>query len=564
MSHVRLLASLAAIVLGACAASSVSFEVVFADATQRAASVAVEITLHAGDCNSGDVLWHAVLHDGEQPMDLPAALMHGQAYCVEAVARDASCTVTASATHESAGAPSGMVTLTLVAPATTTACDGAACVDGVCAESCDVEDAACTSAGVPGVCHGGACCTGCWNGEACLPGVPAAELTAGERFTCMRSDDGHIACWGSNGQGELGDGTRGGWRAAAHSLDLPESAGATVFASVTAGVASGYAIDTEGGLWAWGWNLRGQLGLGPSAVGVNAFSPVRVPHPLGSAWDRVMAPNTHDDPSDPDLHACGFARGELWCWGANQEGQVDPTQSASARDAIVATPRRVEGLFADVALAQRATCAVLMDGTGVSCWGDNSRGTLGTGDTAARTGIVPVPLPSDAGGVVEIAAGVAGFCVRTDSDRVFCWGDGASNGIPLASASPVRGVEEVTALAEPIAGSTEMRRLALGREHGGALTADAPVVWGANPDGRLALGAAALGSTVPPGPSNAIPGPPTIAHELRVGSYHTCLRLDDGTLACAGLNEQGQLGVPVAQPNEPDWQRYCVCVDCAP
>ncbi|MDQ3036220.1 MAG: hypothetical protein M3Y87_27715, partial [Myxococcota bacterium] len=464
-----------------------------------------------------------------------------------------------------ADAPVGLVTLTLAAPdAGAPGCEGTTCVDGECLERCEVEGAACLSSGAAGVCRDGACCTGCWNGESCLPGTPAVELSAGETFTCMRTGDGRVACWGSNGQGELGDGTRGGttsasWRADARTLDVPEG---TIFSSVVAGVASGYAIDTEGGLWAWGWNRRGQLGLGDAAIDVNAFSPVRVPHPLGSAWDRVVAPHTHDDRIDPDLHACAFSRGELWCWGANEEGQVDPTQAVSARDAIVSSPRRIEGLFADVAITQRATCAILMDGAGVSCWGDNTRGTLGTGDAEPRAGIVPVPLPDDAGRIVELAGGVAGFCARSEVGRVFCWGDAVATSLPLEPGTLVRAVAEAPTLSMAVAASTEDERLAVGRGHGGALTGGAPWVWGSNVDGRLALGAAAVGSTLPPGPTAAYPGVPATTRELRVGSYHTCARLDDGTLACAGANDLGQLGVPMTRPVEPEWQRYCPCIDC--
>src|SRR5690606_38331333 len=149
--------------------------------------------------------------------------------------------------------------------------------------------------GVEGVCRAGACCTGCWDGATCSPGTPAAALSAGEYFTCMLGADGRVACWGSNGQGELGDGTRGGstgpsWRADPRTIDAPEDAR---FASIVTGVASAYAIDTEGRLWAWGWNEQGQLGVGDAAIGVNALSPVEVVHPLGNEWESVAAARAH-------------------------------------------------------------------------------------------------------------------------------------------------------------------------------------------------------------------------------------------------------------------------------
>jgi len=551
--------------LGCDAPGELSLEVTFADAATRDATVAVELTVRAGECESGERLWQRVVRSGEQPTDTPPPLPRGRAYCIEATARDAACAITGRATHASGDAPTGLVTLELVRPDDAPAgCEQSTCVEGVCVERCDEDGAACVAEGVAGVCRAGACCTGCWDGERCMRGTPAAELSAGEYFTCMRAVDGRVACWGSNGQGELGDGTRGGssgpsWRADPRTIDAPEG---TRFSAVTTGVASAYAIDTEGRLWAWGWNERGQLGLGTAAVGVNALSPVEVPHPLGNAWERVEAVRTHADTRGPDLHVCAFSRGELWCWGANGQGQVDPTQPAGSRDAIVASPRRVEGLWGDVAVSQRTTCAVRAEGAGVSCWGDNARGELGTGDDEPRSGVVPVTLPSEALPVVEIAAGSAGFCVRggAGGDRVFCWGDDDTN-LPTPPGTPVRGVDEATALG-PIAGSTESRRLALGLSHGGALTDGAPIVWGSNSSGRLALGTAAGAGPFPPGPALAVPGAAATVREIDVGALHTCVRLDDGSLACAGSNQFGQLGVPVAQPTHAEWQRHCPCVDC--
>src|SRR5690606_16635074 len=127
----------------------------------------------------------------------------------------------------------------------------------------------------------------------------------------------------------------------------------------------------------WGWNEQGQLGVGDAAIGVNALSPVEVVHPLGNEWESVAAARAHLEARGSGLHACAFARAELWCWGANDDGQVDPAQPAGSRDAIVGSPRRVEGVFEAVAVAQRATCAVRAGGAGVSCWGDNAHGELG-------------------------------------------------------------------------------------------------------------------------------------------------------------------------------------------
>jgi hypothetical protein len=76
-------------------------------------------------------------------------------------------------------------------------------------------------------------------------------------------------------------------------------------------------------------------------------------------------------------HACASKSDGLWCWGANERGQL------GTGDTIYrAEPRQVQGLtgtiraFATGGVSFRgATCAV--DGAGLKCWGDNSYRQIG-------------------------------------------------------------------------------------------------------------------------------------------------------------------------------------------
>ena len=74
--------------------------------------------------------------------------------------------------------------------------------------------------------------------------------------------NGSVWAWGNNVKGQLGDGTK-------KSSDVPVPvnvpAGVT-FVKVNSGGYSCYAIDSTGRLWAWGGNDNGQLGTGPAAA----------------------------------------------------------------------------------------------------------------------------------------------------------------------------------------------------------------------------------------------------------------------------------------------------------
>ena len=79
------------------------------------------------------------------------------------------------------------------------------------------------------------------------------------------------------------------------------------------------------------------------------------------------------------LHLCAVVRGEVWCWGANDRGQLgDGTVSSSIER--VATPVRARTSFqaVRVGVGRDSTCA-LDDKGQVWCWGADIRGELGQG-----------------------------------------------------------------------------------------------------------------------------------------------------------------------------------------
>lgn len=82
--------------------------------------------------------------------------------------------------------------------------------------------------------------------------------------------NGSVYSWGNNAVGQLGIGSFG------HHYPLPVAVrvpAGTSFVSVCSGGASEYAIDSAGGVWAWGQNNEGQLGIGSTT---NQSSPVSV------------------------------------------------------------------------------------------------------------------------------------------------------------------------------------------------------------------------------------------------------------------------------------------------
>ena len=116
-----------------------------------------------------------------------------------------------------------------------------------------------------------------------FPGVTA--IAAGEDHCLALTRDGTVWAWGSNWEGQLGDGTS---TFSAFPVRVSVLAGVT---TIAAGSSHSLALENDGTLWAWGSNGSGQLFVGMIA---NATLPLQVPGlkgvtALAGGGDRSMA-----------------------------------------------------------------------------------------------------------------------------------------------------------------------------------------------------------------------------------------------------------------------------------
>lgn len=129
-------------------------------------------------------------------------------------------------------------------------------------------------------------------------------------------------------------------------------------------------------------------------------------------------------------HACAvLADKTAVCWGQNSYGQLGNGNTGSGN-----TPIPVTGLTNVVAMTTGSihTCALLVDTT-VKCWGYNTSGELGDGSNGYN------PLPVSVGGgltnVVSISASSSKTCALIGDGSVKCWGDGSYGQMGDGSAS---------------------------------------------------------------------------------------------------------------------------------
>ncbi|WP_424359021.1 RCC1 domain-containing protein [Methanocella sp. MCL-LM] len=138
---------------------------------------------------------------------------------------------------------------------------------------------------------------------------PGAFSTFSPSFThtLAIASDGTVWAWGDNSRGELGNGeTSMGY--ISHPVQVK---GLTNAVSVAAGSYFSLAVKDDGTVWAWGDNSRGQLGLG-SADTASRSSPAQISGFTGvkevkSAFSNAMALKTD---------------GTVWSWGPNAHGEA--------------------------------------------------------------------------------------------------------------------------------------------------------------------------------------------------------------------------------------------------
>jgi alpha-tubulin suppressor-like RCC1 family protein len=267
-------------------------------------------------------------------------------------------------------------------------------------------------------------------------------------------------------------------------------------------------IQTNGTLWAWGYNMDGQVGDGTT---INKTVPTQIG--MASNWKMVTA---HFNNS--------FAvktNGTLWGWGGNTDGQLGdgtiigknvPTQIGTANN------------WSSVSVGFAHTLAIKTNGT-LWAWGSNSFGRLGNGTNNNQ--LLPIQIGTDVDWVKIVACSIGSIGLKSDGTL---WGWGILNGMSSTSVS----------VPTQIGTATNWKDMSSTYRHAVAIKTDGTIwAWGNNGNGELGNG-----NNLSPSTNYTITqiGTSNNWKFIAAGANYTMGIKNNGTLWAWGENTFGQYG----------------------
>jgi alpha-tubulin suppressor-like RCC1 family protein len=243
-----------------------------------------------------------------------------------------------------------------------------------------------------------------------LTGVKSVSLS-GSVGGCAVLTSGGVECWGRNDSGQLGIG----------SVDTATSPAMTVPGLVSASQISHGGTDvcvlvSGGGMSCWGSNSNGQIGNGTFVMGTIQDTPDPEPSPtMVPGISGAIQVATNGVASFAVLGGSGANAGALMAWGnENYAGRGNSS-------GVYLTPARIGGATQFTSISPwNPACAVTSTGT-VMCWGINVNGQ--TGAPAGATLVDPTTVPGLTG-VSSVACGADFTCAVTNANLgVMCWGN---------------------------------------------------------------------------------------------------------------------------------------------
>jgi alpha-tubulin suppressor-like RCC1 family protein len=224
------------------------------------------------------------------------------------------------------------------------------------------------------------------------------SIVSGQMHSCGLTSKGDVYCWGDGIWNELGDGT------STNRLAPVPAATTERFESIAAGGVATCALTRAGALYCWGWLVGNVRPAVPTLVSGNvSFRSISV----------------------GQIKACGIGTdGKTYCLAETTE--PDPTLRRWEAQ-LVPSPDFVETVSEQISQCGRTAAGAAY------CWGLNPNGQLGTGGGDLTLPTVPV---SGNHVFTKLYAGINHYCGVTATNETWCWGANFDLSFPIGPSQP--------------------------------------------------------------------------------------------------------------------------------
>lgn len=243
-------------------------------------------------------------------------------------------------------------------------------------------------------------------------------VAAGYNHSMALQSDGTVWIWGQNQYGQLGNDTT------TARFNPEPIAGLKNIIAIAAGKNFSMALESDGSVWAWGDNQYGQIGAGHISITYSL-----IPNKVVNLSEivSIQAGEYHSVALD--------VNGSVWTWGQNNYGQLGTGTFSQS----VYSPRKVEDLsnINTITTSNKHTFALSSDGS-LWAWGDNSSGQIGDGTSTHRRTPVQINLFN----IVEVSAGHTHSMALQSDGTLWTWGQNhhgqLGDGTPNTQLSPIK------------------------------------------------------------------------------------------------------------------------------
>jgi alpha-tubulin suppressor-like RCC1 family protein len=208
------------------------------------------------------------------------------------------------------------------------------------------------------------------------------DIATGYMHSMALKSDGTVYSWGSNSMGQLGNSTTENSSTPIQVIGEGGYGFLSDVIAIACGDEHSIALKSDGTLYAWGNNRWGQLGNGATGgsggfdPGIDYDTPVQVTKSDGSDLDNIIAI------AAGRRHTLALsADSTIWAWGWNLHGQLGNASVFDQPYPVKVRGEDGSGFISEIiqiSCGLEFSAAINKDGN-VLTWGENYHGQLGTG-----------------------------------------------------------------------------------------------------------------------------------------------------------------------------------------